>query len=122
MNDRDWDCDDLDALASLRADEAGAREGAKERVLERLTIGLGTVPPAPPAKMFAGAHPLLGHPLTLFVAFALGGGTGAAAYATFARSPTVVDVDRPVNATEAPSASITQAGVTRGDAPSAHGH
>ncbi len=69
--------------------------------------------------MFAGSHPLLGHPLTLFVAFALAGGTGAAAYATFARSPTVVYVDRPVNATEAPSASISEAGVTIESAPSA---
>src|SRR5260370_38503211 len=119
MTDGDGDGEDLDALASVRADEAGAREGAKERVLERLTIGLGTVPPAPPAKMFAGSHPLLGHPLTLFVAFALAGGTGAAAYATFARSPTVVYVDRPVNAPEPPSARISGAAVTVVAAPSA---
>jgi hypothetical protein len=123
MNDRDWECADLDALASLRADETGAKGGAKERVLERLTIGLAmptpSVEPAPRTPLSAAAHPLLGHPLTLIVAFALGGGAGAAAYATFARSPTVVYVDRPVNATEAPSASVGKPDVTIESSPSA---
>jgi hypothetical protein len=129
MNDRDWECADLDALASLRADEAGPKGGAKERVLERLTIGLGMAGSmrdaptpdhsAPPARLFAASHPLVGHPLTLILAFALGGGTGAAAYATFARSPTVVYVDRPVHATESPSASVSEPDVTIESAPSA---
>jgi hypothetical protein len=122
MSHRDWDCSDVDALESLRADEGGASSQAKERVFRHLMASAGalaSIPggsnvdprpagsPSPSASGLATSAGLAGRPLALAVAFALGGGVGAAAYATFeAKPPTIVYVDRPSPAAPAVASAI----------------
>jgi hypothetical protein len=124
MSHRDWDCSDVDALESLRADEGGASSQAKERVFRHLMANVGalaSIPggsnvdpgaapagsPSPSAAALAKSAGLAGRPLALAVAFALGGGVGAATYATFAaKPPTIVYVDRPSPAAPAVASAI----------------